>query len=168
MNQLELLAEISARLPGKSVSCPRFPLAVTGVSLNTFTAGDAFGLLMVIEVPKSGVIYSATFYDRDDEGSQMDMEVFNYAPAQVASEDAWTLSAEDNPKFVDELSFVAFDDHTATQTSKLTNIGVAYSAPEGKLWIQMVCRGTPDMASTLVVPMLQLQILSDDPTWQER
>ncbi len=158
---------IKAIQTAKIVTCPLLPAQVGGVSANTFTAGDAFGLLMVIQVPKRGEIISATFYDLDNEGSQMDMEIFNKKPAQIASEAAWTLSSADNPKFVTELSFVAFDDHTATQTSELTNIGKAYIAPEGKFLIQMVCRGTPDMASVAVNPMLQLQILSYDSDFKE-
>jgi len=149
------------------VSCPIEPLAVTGVSANTFTAGDAFGLLMEIKVPKRGVIVSATFFNRDDENSQFDLEIFRHKPGQVASEAAWTLSAGDNPYFVHELAFVDNDDHTATRTSKLTNIGVAYTAPDGAFWIQMVCRGTPDMASVDVNPMVQLQIQSFDPDFKE-
>ncbi len=164
----ETIDLLSSKDTSKAVSCPRHPIAVTGVSGNTFTAGDAFGLLIEIQVPPSGIIYSATFFDLDNEGTQFDAEIFRQKPAQVASEAAWTLAVVDAPKFVTELAFVAFDDHTATQTSELTNIGKAYTAPAGIFWVQLVCRATPDMASASVNPKIQLQILPDDLNWQER
>ncbi len=168
MSNFEAIEEaIKAIKTTNIVSCPVIPRQVQGVSANTFTAGDAFGLLMEIQVPKRGEIRSATFFDLDNEGSQMDMEIFNIKPVQIASEAAWTLSVADNPKFVTELPFFAFDDHIDSQTSELTNIGKSYTAPKGKLYIQMVCRGTPDMASVAVNPMLQLQILSYDPDFKE-
>ncbi len=149
------------------VSCPKEPLAVTGVSANTFTAGDAFGLLMKVAVPKRGVIISATFFNRDDENMQYDLEIFRHEPVQIASEDPWVLSVADNPKFVTELAFASNDDHTDTRTSDLTNIGKAYTAPEGYIWIQIVDRGGSDMASESVNPMIQLQIQSFDPDFKE-
>ncbi len=150
------------------VSCPLEPIAVSGVSANTFTAGDAFGLLMKVAVPKRGLLVSATFFNRDDEDIQYDLEIFRHLPTQIASEAAWVLSAADNPKFVTELSFVSNDDHTDTRTSQLTNIGLAYTAPEGYFWIQIVDRGGSDMASEAVNPMIQLQIQSFDPEFKER
>ena len=162
-----VVSAINALQTTNIVSCPITPRQVGGVSANTFTADDAFGLLMEIAVPKRGIIVSATFHDLDNEGTQMDMEIFNSKPTQVASEATWTLSSADNPKFVTELAFFAFDDHTASQTSEIKNIGKGYTAPLGKLWIQMVCRGTPDMASVSVNPMLQLQVQSFDSDFVE-
>lgn len=153
----------------KIVSCPSVPLQIPGITAtNTFSAGDAFGTLMVIEVPKSGEIRSATFWDLDYEKTQIDLEIFKHRITQIASEDPWAPSDIDMLHFVTELSFVSYDDHTNNATFELTNIGKAYTAPEGKFWIQAKCIGTPTIANLASMPRIQLQIDSDDPDWQER
>jgi len=152
----------------KVVSCPITPIEIPGITAgNTFTANDAFGTLMELEVPVSGVIYSATLFDLDDEALQIDLEIFKHTITQVTSEDPWTCSDLDILKFVTELAFSSFDDHNGSQTSELTNIGKAYSAPEGKFYIQAIARGGSDIAAGHM-PRFQLQILSDNPNWLER
>lgn len=168
------LSEVLKQLAGsikvqtKVVSCPVFPIDVPGITAaNTFAASDTFGTLIKLEVPESGIICSATFWDFDDEKTQVDFEVFKHAITQTASEDAWSPTDEDMKHFVTELSFVSYDDHINSATFELTNIGKAYTAPEGFLWLQGVCRSTPTIAAGSM-PKIQLQILSDDPNWQER
>lgn len=147
------------------VACPVEPAIIQGsISSGAYTANDAMGLITKVKVPKRGVLLSATFCDLDDEGKQVDLEIFNHPITQVASEAAWTLSAANNPNFIDEINFVAFDDHDATQTSKVRNIGTAYVAPEGYFYIQAVNKGTPTIG---VEPRFQLQIQSFDPEFKE-
>lgn len=162
----ELIRVLRGQYAGQIVSCPEYPIQIPGVSASTFTADDAFGLMFEVNVPKMGVIYSATFWDLDDEGTQFDFEIFRNKITQIASEAKWTPVVGDLAHFVTELAFFSFDDHDSCQTSELENIGKAYTAPEGKFWIQTVCRSTPDMASPAVVPLFQMQILSFDPDWR--
>ena len=151
-----------------TVSCPSTPAQIQGiVTGNALDAGDVFGNIFELEVPKSGVIQSATFYDFDDEGEQVDLEVFIGRITQIASDASWAPSDIDMLKFRTEIQFFTFDDHINSQTSEVKNIGKAYSAPQGKLFIQAVCRGTPNIAAGSL-PRFQLQILSDDPNWKER
>ena len=155
---------------GRLVSCPAEPLVIPGVGTAAVYAGTAaipecLGTIAILTVPKSGVIYSATFYDIDDEGSQVDLEIFKRPITQVADNAAWTLSAANNPAFVTEIQFFAFDDQIASQTSEVKNIGKAYNAPNGLFYIQAITRGTPTIAIG-AIPRFQLQIQSFDPSFE--
>ncbi|KKN76443.1 hypothetical protein LCGC14_0369520 [marine sediment metagenome] len=149
------------------VDCPLVPVEIPGSnSSGAYTANDAMGTIFEVVVPRRGEIRSAIFFDLDDEGLQTDLEIFKHKPTQIASEAAWALSLADVVKFITELSFVTPDDHNGTQTFQLTNIGMAYTAPEGKLYIQAVTRGTPTIAVG-AKPRIQLQIQSFDPDFRE-
>lgn len=164
--------EDSEKIPksrvSKVVSCPLYPVEIPGiVAANALDANDAFGTIVTLYVPYSGIIYSATFWDLDDEGTQVDLEIFKHSITQIASDAAWAPTDIDMLSFITELSFAAFDDQINSQTSELTVIGKAYAAPEGKFYIQAVCRGTPTIAAG-ASPRFQLQIIPDDPEWKER
>lgn len=165
----ELLDEIkNLTSRGKTVSCPAEPGVLvgsdTGVALES---GDTIGLVTKVAVPKSGILYSATLFDFDDEGTQVDFEIFKRPIADVATDAAFAPTDAEGFGFITELNFTVFDDHGLFQTSELTNIGKGYSAPEGYLYIQAVTRSTPTIAAG-VPHRFQLQILSDDPEWIER
>ena len=164
----EVLAALKEYGAGRVVSCPVFPVVIPGIAaVDAFDANDCFGTVVTISVPVRGVIYSATFWDYDDEGTQIDLEVFKEPIVQTASDAAWSPADGDMRKFVAEIEFFAFDDHIISQTSEVKNIGKAYTAPGGKLYIQAVCRSTPTIAAG-ASPEIQLQILSDEPGWEER
>ena len=150
----------------KVVNFPETPVLISGSSGGAYTANDAMGILTKIPVPKSGIIYSATFWDLDDEKTQVDLEIFNHEITQIASLDPWAPSDADILFFVTELAFVSFDDHINSATSELTNIGKGYTAPEGFLWIQAVTRSTPTIAA-IAQPKFQLQIIPGDLSWDE-
>ncbi len=152
----------------KIVSCPRIPLSIPGiVAANALDANDCFGTVFEIFVPHSGIIYSATLWDLDDEGSQVDLEIFKQDITHTASDAVWSPTDTDMLAFVAELAFVSFDDHINSRTSELTNIGKAYTAPSGRFYIQAVTRSTPNIAAGSM-PRVQLHILPDDPNWKER
>ena len=153
------------------VSCPVSPKVIPGIVAAAVYAGTAaipecLGIQAQLAVPKRGIIVSATFFDLDDEGSQVDLEVFNRLVAQAADNAAWTLSAGDCLYFVTEIAFFAFDDQLASQTSEVKNIGKAYIAPSGYFWIQAITRATPTIAAG-AMPRFQLQIQSFDSDFKE-
>lgn len=149
------------------VSCPTDPVEILGITAaDALDAGDAMGNFVKLRVPKSGIIYSATFWDMDDEGTQVDLEIFKQEITQIASDGAWAPPDVELLRFVTELAFVSFDDHGGARTSELTNIGKAYTAPEGYFWIQAVTRSTPTIAAGNM-PKFQLQIIPGDPGWKE-
>jgi len=160
----ELLEKLvnAVAIPRPIVSCPSIPVEIGGITLaSALGANDAFGNVVVLQVPKYGVIYSATFWDLDYDGLQVDLEVFKRPITQVAWNGAWSVSDTEILDFVTKLAFVSFDSHTLSYTSELTNIGKAYTAPEGKFYIQAVARGASEIAIGL--PKFQLQIISYDP-----
>ncbi len=149
------------------VSCPSVPLEIPGITAaDALDAGDCMGTIMKLKVPKQGIIYSATLWDLDDEGSAIYLEIFKHIIVQIANDAAWAPTDSDLLHFVTELSFIAFTDHTDNQTSELTNIGKAYTAPEGLFYIQAKTGGTPNIAAGSM-PRIQLQILSGDPEFKE-
>ncbi len=162
----EQITEAINKLLGVIVSCPDEPVMITGITAaDAFDAGDVMGNFTKVKVPKLGIIYSATFWDLDDEGTQVDLELFKHVITQTASDAAWSPTDADMLGFVTEIPFVSFDDHINSQTAEVNNIGKAYTAPEGFLWVQAVCRGTPNIAAGSS-PRFQLQIISYDPTWR--
>ncbi len=151
---------------GKIVSCPAEPIEIPGIAAAAFDADDCLGTIMKIAVPKSGELRSATYLDLSDQGGQVDLEIYKRSIAQAASNAAYAPTDVESANFVTELNFVVFDDHGLFRTSEITNIGKGYTAPEGYFYIQAVNRGTNTIAAG-ALPRVQLQILSDDPTWQE-
>lgn len=148
------------------VDCPLEPIEIPGSgSSGAYEVNDCMGTIFTIHVPKRGVIVSATYWDLDNEDKQLDLEIFKRNFTQIASEATWSPTDVDIVKFVTELAFVNGDDHNSSYTFDITNIGKAYTAPEGKFYIQAVTRGTPTIAA---LPRVQLQIQSFDPAFKER
>jgi len=166
----ELLKEIKKQTSSQNsvVCCPGNPIVIDGITAaDALDANDAMGKITKLAVPKAGIIYSATLWDPDDEGLEIDLEIFKAEITQIANDAAWALSDQDSLAFVTELAFAAFDDHGTSQTSELTNIGKAYTAPAGYFYIQAVARGAHNIAAGSS-PRFQLQIIPVDLNWQER
>ena len=54
-----------------------------------------------------------------------------------------------------------FRDAANNQIGEIDNLGIAYTAPQGVLWLQCVTRGGPTIAAG-AEPLLKLTILSDE------
>lgn len=151
-----------------TVSCPQTPMVIPGIGTGAaYAAGDCLGTLFEIEVPASGVIYSGTYWDLDDEAILTDFRIFKTKVTSGTDNAAWSPTDTAMLSFITNLSFFNFTDDINSQTSELVNIGKAYTAPQGKLWVQAVTRGAPTIAAANL-PRFQIQVLSDDPEWQER
>ncbi len=149
------------------VSCPANPVALPGSdSATALESGDTMGTVFALSVPKSGEIRSATLFDMDDKGIQTDLMVYKAKIADQAVDAAYAPSDPEGLMFITCLSFVSPVDHGGFQTYELTNIGKAYSAPNGKLYIQGVTRGTPTVTAGSPY-RIQVQIQSFDPTFKE-
>jgi len=168
VSQNELLEQIKNLVfaPKTIVSCPAVPMEIPGITAATeLDAGDTLGYVITLAVPKSGVIYSATFFDLDDDGVQIDMEIFKSSIADVAFDALFAPTDDEILNFVTEIQFFAFDDHGSCRTSEVKNIGKAYNAPDGKFYIQHVTRGLSNIALNNM-PRFQLQIQSFDPDFE--
>lgn len=161
---LEAIQKLIAQ-SNRVVDCPETPFEIRGITTGAaYQSGDNMGIITKLEVPKSGVIYSATFWDMDDEGLQYDLVILKHGVVQVADNSPWAPIDQELLGFIAELSFVSFDDHGGARTSSLTNIGQGYVAPEGFLYIQCVVRGAHNIAAGNL-PRFQLQILPTELDW---
>jgi len=146
------------------VSCPVMPVAIPGITVaDELDANDVMGSIVVLPVPKAGVIYSATFWDLSNLGTQVNLLIFKQSIIQIASDSAWAPTDGDMLNFVTRIPFVSFASHTNSQTSEVTNIGKAYNAPEGRFYIQAMVGATAQTITVGNIPRFQLQILSQDP-----
>ncbi len=151
----------------KIVSCPKAPFTLLGITAATeLDAGDTLGQVFKVPVPKRGVLYSANFYDLDDDNIAVDFEIFTSSIADVAFDAAYAPSVVEMKSFLTKLAFFSLDDHINTRTSELLNIGKAYTAPDGFFYIQGVTKGLSNIAAG-AMPMFQMHILSDDPDFIE-
>ena len=134
------------------------PNIATGAA---YAANDAIGGMQEIDVPVSGVIQSANYWDRDDEGLQVDIAICSERFAtSIADNAAFSLLDEDTLKVIHVISFSSFTDFINGQMSSVVSIGKAYYAPSGKLYIQAIARGALNIAAGSE-PMFQLNILAD-------
>ena len=122
---------------------------------------DALGTAWSVEVPVSGVIVSANYYDLDDEGLQVDLWILRDAPTLQTDNSALAFQDGDIVKVTDVLQFTAFRDANLCQVSNLDNIGRAYVLPSRRMWFQAQARGAVNIAANSL-PMFALTILSDE------
>ena len=149
---------VRVRSPGNiATSVVTLPGVGTGAA---YAANDALGTQGSIAVPKSGVIETAILYDLDDEGSQVDILLFNAPPAEETDNGAISISNGDLRNLVDVLEFTAFVDLIDNRVSILRDRGVAYVAPEGRLWFQAMTRSVPNIAAANT-PQFKLIIRPD-------
>ena len=155
-------------LPSRVVSCPESPIMIPGITAaDALDAGDCMGTIFKIQVPYSGIIYSATLWDLDDENSQINVHIFKQNITQIANDAAWSPSDSDILNLVTTLVFVPTVDHINSRVAQIKNIGMAYTAPEGIFYCQAETEATPTIASNQS-PRVQLQIIPDNPYWQGR
>jgi len=146
------------------VSCPIRPIAIPGIGAGAEDALDAMGTLFELRVPKKGILLSATYFDLDDEGTNVYLHLFNHPVTAIADNAAWTCSDTDVLNQIARLTFDTFSDNDVNQMAEIKNIGKGYTAPEGKLWIQAEC---VSICTIAIAPRVQLQILSYDPDFTE-
>ena len=129
-----------------------------------YAALDAIGQPFSFEVPVSGFIQSAIYYDRDDEGLQVDLWLFEEVPPQQTDNSAFALSDAQLLTALDVLQFTTFYDGTNGQLSRLNSLGLAYdtshSLTPGRLWASAQARGALNIAAANL-PAFRLVILSD-------
>ena len=144
------------------------PGIATGAAYSgSVAAPDAVGSLGSLIVPVSGILQSATYYDKDDEGTQLDIVLFSAAFTVQNDNDAFTIADADLPNKIYELKFTVFNDNVNNQDSSIENIGKAYTvtplAPGSKLgtmYFQAKTSTAPNIAAGSV-PVFKLQILPD-------
>lgn len=148
------------------ISCPLNPIEIPGIATaDAFDADDCFGTVFRVAVPKAGIIQSATFWDLDDEGTQIDFFIYKNNITATTSDSAFAPTDADQLSFVTVLEFTVFKDAGTSRTSEINNIGKLYTAAGGVFYIQAICRSTPTIA-VANLPRFQIQILSLDPSFE--
>ena len=138
------------------------PMNVPGIATGAaYTSGDAMGVKFRLEVPRSGIIQTGIFYDKDDEGLEVDLFLANADFTGTADNGAFDLSDVDLIKTVGVINFVTFRNFNSNQVSTPAALGLAYVAPRGYLWCQFIARSAPNIAASNI-PMISLVILSDE------
>ncbi len=124
-------------------------LVVPGIATaSIYVAGDALGTRFVFEnVPKAGRIQTAIYLDLDDEGIETDIVLFNREFTETADHDEFAPSDRDMSFLVGTVTFSTFLNYGNNQSSVASGLFLTYTAPRGKLWAQMVTRGTPTIAA---------------------
>ncbi len=120
---------------------------------------DAIGKPFWIAVPKNGVIYTARYFDRDDEGLQVDLILFRSMISMPTDNNALTLSNEENEQVLGRIEFNStFSDFANNQYTQRGPLGIAYTAPAGKIVGQIQAKGALNIAAG-ELPRFQLAIL---------
>jgi hypothetical protein len=126
-----------------------------------YTAGDAIGSQFDIELPfTKGYLYSATYYDRDDEGTQMNLIISESRwLTQIADDAAMEPADAELIQILELLKFTVFEDFVNGQISRLRNIGLAFDLPTSRLWLQMESPGATPTIAAGSEPMVRLQFV---------
>lgn len=125
-------------------------LRVPGIgAAAAYASGDAFGTQLEFPVPRYGVIESLLFVDLDNERIPKDLVLFSRDFTATADNAAFDPSDEDMVFCLGSISILAGDYILFNDSSlaAVTSIGLAYEAPEGTIWGQLVTRGLDNIAA---------------------
>ena len=122
---------------------------------------DAMGTVAIrVAVPPSGIIQSAIYFDRDDEGLQVDLWLFDDDVADQVDNDPFALSDGNLLHVLDVISFSSFSNANTGQFSRRNSLGIDYNVPKGFIWCQLQARGALNIAAG-ALPIFKLGILPD-------
>ena len=148
------------RVGNKAVRIGPTPVPGVGAAV-LYTANDAFGILHRVQVPKSGIIQSVRFYDKDDEGLNMELLLFRELPGAQTDNAAIAVADIDLPLIEASILIDTWRDLLDNQVGIEDALDIAYTAPNGELWAQWVSRGGPTIAAA-AMPEWGMTILADE------
>src|SRR3990167_2676793 len=134
------------------------PGIVTGAA---YADLDAIGTHFSFEVPRSGVIQSAIYYDLDDEGLQVDLWLLDDAPTVQTDNSAIAFIEHDLIKVITRIQFMSFADAANGQFAESKAIGKAYVQKNKRMWAQCQARGALNIAAGNL-PQFRIDFLSDE------
>ena len=123
----------------------RRPVAGIGTGL-AYAAADAFGTRFAIPVPPFGTIASLVFLDYDDEGIPKEFVLFEREFTATTDNDAFAVSDADLSSCVGVITVDVFNNFGNNQIA-VASPALAYSAPGGYLYCQVVTRGADNIAA---------------------
>jgi len=99
----------------------------------------------------SGMVHTVLITDKNNQASAFDLALFSAAPGTIAGDTvAFEVVAADLPKFVGFVPIASGDysKWSATAGSCSRNLGAVIKLITSTLYAFLVCRGTPNYAST--------------------
>ena len=148
------------RVGNRMVKTPFVTVPGIGVAV-AYVTGDAMGTIFTFDVPSSGIIHTAVMLDKDDEGIETDLVLFTAPFDPTTDNSAFAVTDADMQAFLTTITFATFKNFSVNQVSTAAALGIAYVAPERKLYAQVVTRGGPTIAAGNE-PMFSLTIISDE------
>ena len=141
-------------------TAPIYPIGIGAAS--AYAILDAMGTEAVrVEVPKSGVIQGAIYYDRDDEGLGVNLWLFDDDVGNQTDNSAFALTDGDLMRVIDVIEFSSgFLDAANGQVLIGSGLNIPYRAPEGFIWCQVQAMGVLNIAAGSE-PVFKLRILPD-------
>jgi hypothetical protein len=136
----------TALAAGPTVRTDRIRVPGIGTA-SAYADGDAFGTRFTLAVPFDGIIGTVVFFDLDDEGIQKDIVLFDAEFTETADNSAFAVTDADLIRCVGVISVNAFYNFNANQIGVSTP-ALAYTAPEARLWGQIVTRGADNIAAS--------------------
>ncbi len=122
-------------------------ITIPGIAAaSAYTVDDAFGIRFELDVPKRGVISTALFIDKDNEGLNKDVLVSAHDFTQTADHDVFAISDADLAQAAGYIEFDNWKAYNANQISIATP-ALYYVAPAGKLFFQFITRGVDNIAA---------------------
>lgn len=141
----------------------RVPYGATSGALDANDAlGDKIYFRQSIDgrpLPKRGRILSVRRIDQDDDTLSDTIHIFSAEFTAAASDAAFTISAEDAAQHVTSQTFPVGTDLGSAKSAEITDINADYYSPGAVLVAQLSTSGTPNIASAVVMPLVQLFIL---------
>ncbi len=122
---------------------------------------DAMGVVpFAFFVPTRGMIQSAYYFDRDDEGLQVDLWLFSQRPVNQTDNGAFVVSDDNLLYCIDVVQFIGFRDANTGQVSPQNNLGIVYDLGAGgsTIYALLQARGALNIAQGSL-PQFQLRIL---------
>ena len=148
------IAKIKALVGIKTKSYETPVISLVGLdTADAYTANDALGPQFWVPLPfPSGVLQAATLYDRDDEGTQIDLVLSREQwVTQIADDAAMAPADAELTKILYTVEFDIFKDYINGQISWKNGIArpmsfTKYNGGYG-LWVQAVTQSTPTIAA---------------------
>jgi hypothetical protein len=123
------------------------PGIVTGAA---YTSGDAFGTKIVINnIPTQGTIVDFIFIDKDDEGINKELVLFDHDFTETADNSAFAVSDGDMENLVGVIFLNQFYNYGSNQVGRAIPALFYQADPRSpnRLYGQFVTRGTDNIAA---------------------
>ena len=147
-NPVEVTNKVTVRTESQSTQVWQPAGIVAAVA---YADGDAIGGMTEVDAPLSGVLQSALYIDRDDEGLAVDLVVCLLPfDTPILDNATMALSDDDLLKVIHVIAFATFSDFTNGQISSVTAIGKRFGTDPSrprKLYVQARARGALNIAS---------------------